>query len=147
MFEKLLVAVDGSMHADKAVDVAVDLAKLRDGELILLSVYKHMSYVESSVAMIRMPGTPQNTEDVLKGLAREAVTRARTRAEAGGVSRVRTIVRRGQPARTITRIAQEEDADAIVLGSRGLGDTESFLLGSVSHKVLSLSKCTCITVK
>jgi nucleotide-binding universal stress UspA family protein len=56
-------------------------------------------------------------------------------------------VKRGQPARTIVSTAEEVQADAIVLGSRGLGDVSGLLLGSVSHKVASLAKCNVITVK
>nr|WP_312860533.1 universal stress protein [Mesorhizobium sediminum] len=44
-------------------------------------------------------------------------------------------------------VARDENFDLIVLGSRGLGDVEGFLLGSVSHKVTSLASCPCLTVK
>jgi nucleotide-binding universal stress UspA family protein len=60
---------------------------------------------------------------------------------------VEGLVRRGPLARTIVQVAKDRGADAIAMGSRGLGDVEGFLLGSVSHKVSSLAECTCITVK
>jgi nucleotide-binding universal stress UspA family protein len=63
------------------------------------------------------------------------------------VTAVETLIRVGQPARTIVHVAEQLEVDCIVMGSRGLGDFEGLLLGSVSHKVASLAKCTCVTVK
>jgi nucleotide-binding universal stress UspA family protein len=64
-----------------------------------------------------------------------------------GVKRIRTEVKVGPPARTIVEFADKEKVNAVVMGSRGHGDLESLLLGSVSHKVASLSKVTCVTVR
>lgn len=72
---------------------------------------------------------------------------AKQSAKAAGVDHVDTMVRTGPPARTIVHVAEEIGADTIVMGSRGLGDLEGLLLGSVSHKVTTLAKCTCVTVK
>ena len=47
----------------------------------------------------------------------------------------------------IVDFARDQRADAIVMGSRGLGDVSGLLLGSVSHKVSHLAACTCIMVK
>jgi len=57
------------------------------------------------------------------------------------------IIKRGQPARSIVEFAKDRGIDVIVMGSRGTGDMEGLLLGSVSHKVTSLAPCTCVTVK
>ncbi|HEY9022120.1 MAG TPA: universal stress protein, partial [Paracoccaceae bacterium] len=54
--------------------------------------------------------------------------------------------RAGQPARTIVSFAKEHEADLIVIGARGLGSVETFLLGSVSHKVTGLSKLPVLVV-
>jgi nucleotide-binding universal stress UspA family protein len=53
----------------------------------------------------------------------------------------------GSPAKEILEIAGRLDVDFIVMGSRGRGDLEGLLIGSVSHKVSHLAKQTCITVK
>ena len=53
----------------------------------------------------------------------------------------------GDPVKEILRHAEEDAANLIVMGSRGLGDLQGLLMGSVSHKVSQLSPCSCITVK
>ena len=72
---------------------------------------------------------------------------ARTRAAAKGVRSVQALLEPGDPASTILRLAKGLRADMIFLGSRGLGNLEGLLMGSVSHKVTHLAECTCVAVK
>ena len=53
----------------------------------------------------------------------------------------------GSAANEILEFADRHNIDGIVMGSRGLSDFKGLLLGSVSHKVGHLAKCTCITVR
>lgn len=147
MFETILVAIDGSDHAFKALDAAIDLAKRYDSKIIALSVYRHHSPLESTHSMVRARGVVEAPDETLSRLARETVETAVLQARDAGVREAVSLVKRGPPARTIVEVAKKKGADAIVLGSRGLGDVEGLLLGSVSHKVNSLAHCTCITVK
>jgi len=147
MFKTLLVAVDGSEHAWKALDLACNLARQTDGRLVVLSVYRHHSPLETTHSLVKGREEIEPPDATLSRLARETVDQAVARATANGVADVEGVVKRGPPARTIVQTAKEHGADAIVMGSRGLGDVEGFLLGSVSHKVCSLAECTCITVK
>ena len=64
---------------------------------------------------------------------------AKTIAAEAGAGKVRAFVKGGQPARTIVKFGEEHKADLIIVGSRGQGDMQGFLLGSVSHKVTSLA--------
>jgi nucleotide-binding universal stress UspA family protein len=57
------------------------------------------------------------------------------------------VIEDGDPVKEILRQAEEDSANLIVMGSRGLGDLQGLLMGSVSHKVNHLAKQTCITVK
>jgi len=57
------------------------------------------------------------------------------------------MVLEGDPAGRIVEAARKRGADLIVIGSRGLGDLQGMLLGSVSHKVAQLAPCTCIIVR
>ena len=147
MFKVILVPVDGSKHALKAVDVAADLAQKYAAGLLLLSVFRHVSNLESTHSLIKTDDETGSTEATLRELAREAIDEALARARARGVGKIETFVRRGPPARTIVAFAKSKGVDAIIMGSRGLGDISGLLLGSVSHKVSSLAECTCITVR
>lgn len=147
MFKKLLAAVDGSEHAWKALDLACDLAKQTDGAIVVLSVYRHHSAIESTHSLVRAREEMEPPDATLSRIARETVDEGVARVNKRGIASVEGMVKRGPPARTIVQVAKEQEVDAIVMGSRGLGDVEAFLLGSVSHKVCSLSECTCITVK
>ena len=147
MFKTILVAVDGSDHATKALDIACDLAQRYGAGLLVLSVYRHHSPLGDTHTLVGGASEIEPPDVTLGRLAREIVDAALARARANGAPEVEGLVRRGPPARTIVQIARERGADAIVMGSRGLGDVGGFLLGSVSHKVSSLAECTCITFK
>jgi nucleotide-binding universal stress UspA family protein len=103
--------------------------------------------MESSLSLVRTRQVPAPLDEVMHDLAQEAVDWAAERFTEAGIEQVETMIRRGPPARTIVQTAKKNDVDAIVLGTRGLGDVEGFFLGSVSHKVNALADCTCITVR
>jgi nucleotide-binding universal stress UspA family protein len=147
MLNSILVAVDGSDQATKALDLAADLAKRYDADLTVLSVYRHHSPLESSLSLVRAREAMPTPDAALSDLARDIVDAAVERAAGQGARVGKGLVKRGPLARTIVQVGKDLGADAIVLGSRGLGDLEGHLLGSVSHKVTSLAECTCITVR
>jgi nucleotide-binding universal stress UspA family protein len=72
---------------------------------------------------------------------------ARARAADKRLRTVSNLLEVGDPAKTILRVARDQAMEMIVPGSRGLGDAEGLLLGSVSHKVAHLAACTCVTVR
>ena len=149
MLKRILVAVDGSQNGGRAVDFAVELARQFDAELFPISVYKHQTYMESSLSLVRTREVPSPPDEVMHNVAKEAVEWAAQRAQDAGIPKdhIRTLIRRGPPARTIVKTAKRYKVDAIVLGSRGLGDMEGFFLGSVSNKVNALADRTVITVR
>jgi len=175
--ERILVALDGSEHAEKALDLASDLAGKYDAELVLLHVLsdrplsdaeRHMAEVEyldqvvgsgdlSSVLLAR--GDPRVvaqrvlerygplTRRLREATGTRLLDQSRQRAHERGARKVQTMLEDGDPASAILRVAKELDADALVLGSRGLGEVRGLLMGSVSHKVAHLAACTCVTVR
>lgn len=147
MFKTILVAVDGSDHALKAVDIAADLAQKYDARLVLLSVFKHLSALETTHSLVRSEKELGSAEATMHDFAKEAVKTAKERAKERGAQKIESFTKEGRPARTIVAVAKEKDADAIIMGNRGLGDFSGFMLGSVSHKVSALAECTVITVK
>jgi nucleotide-binding universal stress UspA family protein len=147
MFDTILVATDGSDHAQKALDIACDLAEKYGSSMIVLSVYRHHSLLGTTHSLVGGATELEPPDVTLGKLAREIVDKAVKHVRERGIKQVEGLARRGPPSRTIVQIAKERGVDVIAMGSRGLGDAEGLLLGSVSHKVSSLAECTCITVK
>jgi nucleotide-binding universal stress UspA family protein len=85
--------------------------------------------------------------DIRQAGANEVLHKAETQARNHGATRIERVIEEGDPTRRILALAKARGVDMIVMGSRGLGDLQGLLLGSVSHKVGHLAKCTCITVR
>ncbi|HHX88486.1 MAG TPA: universal stress protein [Paracoccus sp.] len=145
MFARILVPFDGSTNAEDAVHKAVELAGLTGAELVLLTVYRHHSMLESSFSMVGHT-EPGNMDAILRKHAQEVAEHGKAIAREAGAEKVRAFIKSGPPARTIVAWAKEKDVDLIILGSRGLGSVEGYLLGSVSHKVTGLARCPVMVV-
>ena len=145
MFERILVAYDGSVGAGRALEKAAMLAKLAGSELVLLTVYRHHSMLEASFSPQR-PDEDGDIDAIFRQHARDVAEAGKAAAVAAGVSGVKAFIKSGGPARTIVEFGREHGVDLIVVGSRGLGSVEQFLLGSVSHKVAGLTGCPVLVV-
>ncbi|RED43396.1 universal stress protein [Aestuariispira insulae] len=145
MFDRILVPVDGSDGALAALRQAILLQEKFASQLFILSVYRHYSLLEASMSMVR-PEAPENLDDSMREYATGVVEQAKQIARNSGVADVRGFVKSGPPARTIVQFATEREINLIILGSRGVGDIENYLLGSVSHKVTSLAQCPVMVV-
>jgi nucleotide-binding universal stress UspA family protein len=147
MFENILIAYDGSKGAEKALDKAAELSRMCGAKLTILTVYRHHSMLEASLSMVR-GGIEQggNLDDAMRSAAREAADYAKTRAREAGNDKVSAFIKPGPSARTIVGFTREKGCDLIVVGSRGLGSAEGYLLGSVSHKVTGLADCPVMVV-
>ncbi len=151
MSKKLLVAIDGSEHGWKALDMACDLARASDAEVILLHVVPVEPMPEGFREWAETEGIPAGDRQPLyrasralgDRLTREGEERARNK----GLTRITTRIAEGNPATEIIDLAKSQAVEMILLGSRGLGDARALLLGSVSHKVMHLAPCTCVAVK
>ncbi|MRU15306.1 universal stress protein [Roseovarius sp. A21] len=147
MFKKILLAYDGSNGADEALQKATELAKLAGAELQVLTVYRHHSMLEASLSMVRGGDDGSgNLDDAMRAASREAAEYAKQRAIDLGAPEVHAFIKGGQTARTIAAFAKDHDCDLIVVGSRGLGAAESYMLGSVSHKVTSITTIPVLVV-
>jgi nucleotide-binding universal stress UspA family protein len=151
MFDKLLVAVDGSDHSNRAVALAADLAGHYGSDVVLL----HVAHSPSRTA-IRGVETYEGLEhfeieerDVLTAEARWVTDEAEAKLRSAGIENVEKVIVFGHPAAEIIRYAKDDlsPGDAIVMGRRGLGDFTGLLLGSVSHRVGHLSDFTVITAE
>lgn len=151
VMNKILVAIDGSDHAWKALDLAADLAKLHEARLIILHVVPYEAVPDALRAFAKAEHIPLEEERArfhqARTLGDELTRSAEARAKETGVKAVEGRTAEGKPADEILEVAREEGVDMIVLGSRGLSEPKALFLGSVSHKVAYHAACTCVTVK
>lgn len=150
MFQKILLAVDGSEHAKRAVDVAADLAVRYEAGVVVLHVMEEIgsSRVPEGLEFVEHVEHVHITErEVLMGVAREVVSAAAARCHERGVKQIEEQVVVGNPRDVIVRAAGQHAADLVVMGRRGLGRIADLLLGSVSHRVTQTAECACLTVR
>jgi nucleotide-binding universal stress UspA family protein len=176
MIKRILVALDGSDHANKALDLACEVASKFGAELIAVHVIAdnplsdaerrmaevefhaevaqnydaaRFSSAEGDARLMRQRLAKQAAETgrrFRRALGERLLDNAAKRAKENALQKVRSVLREGDPATTILDAAKQEHADIIVMGRRGLGDLAGLLLGSVSHKVTHLAECACLTV-
>ncbi len=137
MFDRILLAVDGSEHSRKAAEVAGDLGRTYHAEVVALHVREHELTWGTDVDL----ETPDEANDLVDGVVlrlKEEGTSAR-----GEVRRAPL----GSTPREILAVAEEEGVSLIVMGTRGLTEWGSLLMGSVAHKVLHLATCPVLVVR
>ncbi len=150
MLKKIMVPVDGSKHASRAVALASELALKYSAELIVLHVMKKIGssrvYKELE-AYARVEHITVSERDNFETAANRIVDWAEGQAQQAGVWWADQMIASGNPGPTIVDCANNNGVDLIVMGRRGLGRVTELLLGSVSHRVTQLADCACLTVK
>jgi len=128
MFNKILVAIDGSEYSRNALPTAIQVAQKFGGDLLVLHVAEHDRG--------RAVAFPTESPADATRLVADAVKKAR---EAGLSAKGELLDRAvGHVAPAIAATAAASSIDLIVMGSRGLSDAQGFLLGSVTHRVMQL---------
>ena len=140
----VLLATDGSPTAEKATATAIDLARLLDTELVIVSVWDiaYAGYSAMGFAPI-----PMNGERAKLGEeeAAKVIAEAAARAEEAGVE-TRSAVLRGFPVEAICEAAEKFAPQFLVIGSHGWGAMKRMLFGSVSTGVLHHATCPVLVV-
>jgi nucleotide-binding universal stress UspA family protein len=145
MFQQIVVGTDGSETAGKAVGQAAELAAAVGSVLLIVSAFEPVGGArlrdEATQAPddVRWMVNPREDVDATLATATEV-------AEAKGVA-VRTFARQGDPADAILDVAEEEHADLIVVGNKGMTGAKRFLLGSVPNKVSHHAPCSVLIVR
>lgn len=131
MFKTIVVGLDGSENSKRAIPAAVELARQNEGRIVL-------AHVDERVAGKGGPTSIRADEPDL----REEIQAEAERISGEGVetSFEVTAVVVGGPAHAIAEIADEADADLIVVGTRGHSTVSGLLLGSVTNRLLHISK-------
>jgi nucleotide-binding universal stress UspA family protein len=140
MPRSIVVGTDGSEAAQEAVRQATDLASREGARLHLVAAYP-----DPQVLREKITGGATTQPVDLRGVAIAVLKRAEHGVPKG--VELETYAREGDPAEVIIQVANEQQADLIVVGSRGLTGIQQFLLGSVSSKVSHHAPCSVMIVR
>lgn len=173
MISNIVIATDGSSSAQKALNMAIELAEKFDAKLTLVHVLTHdhpssemrrmfevehleepipiqnnkSSGISSAVGRLLKAGIDSKEYRAVSVLGEQIVNTASKKAKKAGVKDIEAVVRDGDYANSILEVAGSIDADMIVVGRRGLSKLKGFVTGSVSHKVSQRANCSVLTVK
>ncbi len=145
MFKRIVVGTDGSDTAAQAVGQAIELAKTFGAQLSIVSAYAPVSGRRVKGEQSEAPadvqyeiGPREDVNIILDGAAAEA--------KGAGVE-VQTHPVEGDPADAILNVAEETNADLIVVGNKGMTGARRYLLGSVPNNVSHHAPCSVIIVR
>lgn len=140
MFKRILLATDGSAHANNAAEQAILLAKQLGASITLV----HIS--ESVPDRSELMRANFDVKSILEDHAHQAIITTEKKLEAEGLQ-YELKVALGDPAGEIIHLAEEGKYDMVIVGSRGLNKLKQVLMGSVSQAVAQEAKCPVLIVK
>lgn len=135
--ERILVAVDGSIYSEYAVDQAISMGSICNSEVFLITVVD--LYPE------QMASAPALLEKMSQE-ARDILDRAKEKIEKANIKCETIIHMGGQPHEFIIKEAKEKDIDLIIVGTHGKTGLKRMLIGSVAQKVVGYSPCPVLVV-
>lgn len=145
MFGSIVVGTDGSETAGEAVRQATELAKAVGASVHLVSAYEPVSNQRLREERQEIPADMEwmvnPREDV------EATLRSASESLDGEGVTVESYAREGDPADAILDVAEEQGADLIVVGNKGMTGAKRFLLGSVPNKVSHHAPCSVMIIR
>jgi nucleotide-binding universal stress UspA family protein len=135
---KILVALDNSEPAFKALGRAVEMAKKEKAELTLMTVYPDFPEDEG--------GLKQATASLMQ-MAENTVARGKSEAEKASIA-VKTVIEAGtSAAENIVKHAGKNNTDLIIMGHKSKTGMERLLVGSVAGKVVTYAPCSVLVVR
>ena len=140
MFQKILLAYDGSDGANKALEAAIDLAKVHEGKIWALAVEERLPHISATV------GEFQEAKDLANEKFRKLLEEARLKAGNAGIE-LKPLLRAGHPAQTIIAVAKEGKFDLIVVGHSGVSGVWATFLGTTAEKVSRHAPCSVLIVR
>jgi nucleotide-binding universal stress UspA family protein len=141
MFKNILVSFDGSTYSWKALDTAVDLAKLTNAQLSLISVEENLPrFVADS-------GELKEEKEYQNGVFQKLQLEARERVKSSGIDLLRADIRMGHVAKSIIEHAKSIQCDLIIMGHSGRSGAWGNFLGTTAEKVSRYAHCTVMIVR
>ena len=138
MFKHILLATDGSEHALRSTNHAIELARKFDGIIKVIYVVNG----EKSKSDVLHHADKFEVEKSRRG----KIHPVEEQLHRSGVS-YNVELLHGEAGPTIVAYANDQDFDCVVIGSRGLNNLQTFILGSVSHKVAKRVNCPVLIIK
>ncbi len=145
MFKSIVVGTDGSDTATQAVRQAVDLAGAVGAKLELVSAYAPVSGQRLREERRETPEDLQWAINPREDVDQTLEAAASVAREAG--VQVDLYPRQGDPADAILDVAEEQEADLIIVGNKGMTGAKRFLLGSVPNKVSHHAPCSVLIIR
>ena len=143
IYRKMMVATDGSEPVKKAVDTAVEVARLSGAKLYAVYVIASGGY---TVGHPRDIGWERAMKEHLSAEGKEATAYVETVGKAAGVE-VESVFLEGSPVNEIVDFAEKNDIDLIVMGTLGRTGIQKILLGSVAQNVVRHSRKAVLVVR
>jgi len=143
--KRILVAVDGSTYSNKAVALAVELAKKWNPKIYVIHVLEESNVPMEFVEFAKDEGI--SVLDYFGRVCSQIISAAEAVFKEAGIKKVETICPSGNPADEIIKAAEKKKVDLIIMGNRGKGGFSKAIMGGVSNKVCNHANSTCITVK
>jgi nucleotide-binding universal stress UspA family protein len=141
--KRIIVPIDFSDYSKKALRYAVEFAKQFSAEIILVYVVEPVVYpADFSFGQVAIP----SMENELRQRGEEQLAKL-LENEAGRLIPSRAVVRSGKPFVEINMLAQEENADLIIIATHGHSGIEHVLFGSTAEKVVRKAHCPVLTVR
>lgn len=144
-FSSIVVGTDGSQCAGEAVRRAISIALRLGAQLQIVSAYEPEAGLRLGIGPAGGPDPEWQVgpHDAVVAL----LERAQGEALDSGVADVQTFARQGDAADAIIDVAEEQGADLIVVGNKGMSGARRFLLGSVPNRVSHLAPCSVLIVR
>jgi universal stress protein A len=140
--KRILVPTDFSESARHALLYGTSFAREYEGELVLLHVVENLTV---GYASDLFPVPMAEVFDEISGYAKAELAKLGAEVREKGIT-VRELVVQGKPSAEIVRVAREETADMIVLGTHGKGMLDKALFGSTAERVIRRAPCPVLTV-
>jgi nucleotide-binding universal stress UspA family protein len=145
MFARIVVGTDGSETARQAVREATELAKKTGASLGIVSAFDPVPTSRLREERLQAPSDIEHAVNPHEDVDAILAEAAREVGEAGVP--IETFARQGEPADAILDVAEEQNADLIIVGNKGMTGAKRFLLGSVPNKVSHHAPCSVLIVR